>query len=75
MTGKNILQLFASSYTSRSNVSNSFPIIESFTSHIFLLSHRIIKKRVLDNCGQQERTAKEKFFKDSIEKTAGYKEL
>ena len=54
MTGKNILlQLFASSYTSRSNVSNSFPITESFTSHIFLLSHRIIKKRVLDNCEQQ----------------------
>lgn len=46
MTGKNIrLQLFASSYTSRSNLSNSFPIIESFTSHIFFTLSQDYKEK------------------------------
>ena len=67
MTGKNILlQLFASSYTSQSNLSNSFPIQNPFLLINFLLSHRIIKKRVLDNCGQQatgEECKEKKFFR------------
>ena len=76
MTGKNILLQFLLALIQANQIYQRVPLSQNPLLLInFSLAHRIIKIRVLDNCGQQERTAKKNIFKDSIEKTTGYKEF